>query len=114
MAAGGQALVLPLLQYENPEAHEHTEPHQTAVNIPAELPNDHIIWSLISFVHGNPFCLGLAALIYSIKVRDRKLDGDLDGARRHASTARVLNIMATVLACLVVVVYVVVIFTGIA
>uniref|UniRef100_A0A3P9P962 Uncharacterized protein n=1 Tax=Poecilia reticulata TaxID=8081 RepID=A0A3P9P962_POERE len=43
-------------------------PLQTVVNIPAELPNNHIIWSLISFVYGNLLCLGLAALIFSIKV----------------------------------------------
>uniref|UniRef100_A0A7N6FBB4 Uncharacterized protein n=1 Tax=Anabas testudineus TaxID=64144 RepID=A0A7N6FBB4_ANATE len=30
-------------------------------------PKDHIIWSLRCFVYSNPFCLGLAALIFSIK-----------------------------------------------
>uniref|UniRef100_A0A3P9BZ95 Uncharacterized protein n=1 Tax=Maylandia zebra TaxID=106582 RepID=A0A3P9BZ95_9CICH len=46
----------------------------TAVNITTgqpvitEPPNDYIIWSLFSFVYTNPFCFGLAALIYSIKV----------------------------------------------
>uniref|UniRef100_A0A669E231 Uncharacterized protein n=1 Tax=Oreochromis niloticus TaxID=8128 RepID=A0A669E231_ORENI len=45
----------------------------TAVNITrgqrviTESPKDHIIWSLCSFVYSNPFCLGLAALIYAIK-----------------------------------------------
>ncbi|XP_005816126.1 interferon-induced transmembrane protein 1-like [Xiphophorus maculatus] len=87
--------------------HEHAEPHQTAVNIPAEPPNDNIIWALVSFVHENPFRLGLVALLYSLKARDRKVVRDQDGARRHASTARALNIAATVLACVVVAVYVV-------
>uniref|UniRef100_A0A668SUZ9 Interferon-induced transmembrane protein 3 n=1 Tax=Oreochromis aureus TaxID=47969 RepID=A0A668SUZ9_OREAU len=76
----------------------------TAVNITAgqqvitESPKDHIIWSLFSFVYANPFCLGLAALIYSIKARDRKMVGDVDGARHYGSTARSLNIAATVIA----------------
>ncbi|XP_035769032.1 interferon-induced transmembrane protein 5-like [Neolamprologus brichardi] len=61
----------------------------TAVNITrgqpviTEPPNDYIIWSLFSFVYTNPFCFGLAALIYSIKARDRKMAGDVDGARRY-------------------------------
>ncbi|XP_030588334.1 dispanin subfamily A member 2b-like [Archocentrus centrarchus] len=75
----------------------------TSVNISTERPvvaessPDHIIWSLCCFVYSNPFCLGLAALIYSIKSRDRKLVGDLDGARRYGSTARWLNIAATII-----------------
>ncbi len=40
----------------------------TTVNINSEPPKDHIIWSLCSFVYSNPCCLGLVALIYSIKV----------------------------------------------
>lgn len=46
----------------------------TAVNITAgqrvitEPPKDYIIWSLCCFFYSNPFCLGLAALINSIKV----------------------------------------------
>ncbi|XP_053174657.1 dispanin subfamily A member 2b-like [Scomber japonicus] len=69
----------------------------TTVNITTEPPQDHIIWSLCSLVYLNPFCLGLAALIYSIKARDRKVVGDLEGARHYGSTARCLNIISTVL-----------------
>uniref|UniRef100_A0A3P9BYB3 Dispanin subfamily A member 2b-like n=1 Tax=Maylandia zebra TaxID=106582 RepID=A0A3P9BYB3_9CICH len=75
----------------------------TAVNITAgqqvitERPKDHIIWSLFSLVYANPFCFGLAALIYSIKARDRKVVGDVDGARRYGSTARCLNIISTII-----------------
>ncbi|XP_014186576.2 dispanin subfamily A member 2b [Haplochromis burtoni] len=75
----------------------------TAVNITAgqqvitEPPKDHIIWSLFSLVYANPFCFGLAALIYSIKARDRKMVGDMDGARHYGSTARNLNIVATII-----------------
>uniref|UniRef100_A0A3P8R9G9 Interferon-induced transmembrane protein 3 n=1 Tax=Astatotilapia calliptera TaxID=8154 RepID=A0A3P8R9G9_ASTCA len=75
----------------------------TAVNITTgqpvitEAPKDYIIWSLCCFVYSNPFCLGLAALIYSIKARDRKVVGDVDGARRYGSTARCLNIISTII-----------------
>ncbi|XP_034004973.1 interferon-induced transmembrane protein 3-like isoform X2 [Trematomus bernacchii] len=68
----------------------------TSVSVPPEPPRDHIIWSLCCFLH--PFGLGLAAFIYSIKARDRKVVGDMEGARRYGSTARRLNISATVLA----------------
>uniref|UniRef100_A0A3B4FKL2 Uncharacterized protein n=1 Tax=Pundamilia nyererei TaxID=303518 RepID=A0A3B4FKL2_9CICH len=40
----------------------------TSVNIVTEPPKDHFIWSLLCFAYLNPCCLGLAALIYSIKV----------------------------------------------
>ncbi|MED6275402.1 hypothetical protein CHARACLAT_026256 [Characodon lateralis] len=72
----------------------------TTVNIPLDPQNDHLIWSLFNFVYGNIFCLGLMALIFSVKARDRKVFGDLAGARHHASSARILNIMATVLTSL--------------
>ncbi|XP_054896773.1 dispanin subfamily A member 2b-like [Poeciliopsis prolifica] len=71
--------------------------HHAVVNVPTEPPKDYLVWSLCSFIFGNIFCLGLAALVYSVKARDRKMVGDEDGARHHASTARALNIAATVL-----------------
>ncbi|XP_014825087.1 PREDICTED: dispanin subfamily A member 2b-like [Poecilia mexicana] len=80
----------------------------TVVNVPIEPTRDYLVWSLCSFIYGNIFCLGLAALIYSVKARDQKMFGDQDGARRHASTARTLNIVATVLASLVIVLSIVV------
>ncbi|XP_075945909.1 dispanin subfamily A member 2b-like [Anarhichas minor] len=72
----------------------------TTVNIASETPRDHVIWSIFNVVHWNPFCLGLAALIFSIKARDQKMAGDMSGARHYGSTARCLNIWATVLSCL--------------
>uniref|UniRef100_A0A3P9JF92 Uncharacterized protein n=1 Tax=Oryzias latipes TaxID=8090 RepID=A0A3P9JF92_ORYLA len=65
--------------------------HNTIV-LQAEPPKDHIIWSLCCFLYSNPLCLGLAALIFSIKSRDRKVVGDLEGARHYGATARCLNI----------------------
>ncbi|XP_062418984.1 dispanin subfamily A member 2b-like [Pungitius pungitius] len=72
----------------------------TSVNMAPEAPEapkDHVIWSIFNLIHCNPFCLGLAALIFSIKARDRKVAGDMNGARHHGSTARCLNIWGTVL-----------------
>uniref|UniRef100_A0A3Q3G3V4 Uncharacterized protein n=1 Tax=Labrus bergylta TaxID=56723 RepID=A0A3Q3G3V4_9LABR len=68
--------------------------HPTTVNIVTEPPKDHIIWSLCCFVYSNPFYLGLLALIYSIKSRDRKMVGDLEGARQYGRTACTFNIKA--------------------
>ncbi|XP_028306595.1 dispanin subfamily A member 2b-like [Gouania willdenowi] len=69
----------------------------TTVTIHTDPPKDYIIWSLFSFFYGNVCCLGLMALIFSVKARDRKVVGDLDGARIHGSTARIYNIISTVL-----------------
>ncbi|XP_056908903.1 dispanin subfamily A member 2b-like [Takifugu flavidus] len=69
----------------------------TVVDIPAEPPKDHFIWSIICFSYSNIFCLGLAALIFSVKARDRKMMGDMNGAQHYGSTARCLNIVSTVL-----------------
>ncbi|XP_041652165.1 dispanin subfamily A member 2b-like [Cheilinus undulatus] len=77
------------------------------VNIITEPPKDHIIWSLLCFVYSNPCCLGLVALIHSIKARDRKMVGDLEGARHYGSTARCYNIAATVLFCLGILIFII-------
>ncbi|XP_077374217.1 dispanin subfamily A member 2b-like isoform X2 [Festucalex cinctus] len=72
--------------------------HLSPVNVSTQRPRDYIIYSLFSFVYmGNPFCLGLAALIFSIKARDRKVVGDIEGAKKHASTAKYLNIAASII-----------------
>lgn len=67
---GHQPVVVALSQYVGPEvqAQPHIMVHQSAVNIPAVQPSDDIIWSLVCFMYGNPLCLGLAALIFSVKV----------------------------------------------
>ncbi|XP_032400777.1 dispanin subfamily A member 2b-like [Xiphophorus hellerii] len=71
------------------------------VNIPTEPPTDYLVWSLCSFVYANFCCLGLGALIYSVKARDRKVVGDHSEARRHASCARIFNIVALTLTSLI-------------
>uniref|UniRef100_A0A3P9LIH9 Uncharacterized protein n=1 Tax=Oryzias latipes TaxID=8090 RepID=A0A3P9LIH9_ORYLA len=80
--------------------------HNTIV-LQAEPPKDHFIWSLCCFLYSNPLCLGLAALIFSIKSRDRKVVGDLEGARHYGATARCLNIVATIIVCLTVIIAIV-------
>ncbi|XP_043981379.1 dispanin subfamily A member 2b-like [Gambusia affinis] len=72
------------------------------VNVPTEPPADYLVWSLWNFIYGNICCLGFVAVVYSVRARDRKLVGDQEGARRHASIARALNITATVLMSLLV------------
>ncbi|KAM9351919.1 dispanin subfamily A member 2b-like [Symphorus nematophorus] len=81
----------------------------TTVNVTSEPPKDHIIWSLCCFVYSNLCCLGLAALIFSVKARDRKMVGDLEGARHYGSTARCLNIWATVLISIIILIAMIII-----
>ncbi|XP_037374135.1 interferon-induced transmembrane protein 1-like [Talpa occidentalis] len=61
---------------------------------------DHVVWSLFSALFMNFCCLGLAAFAYSVKARDRKMVGDILGARTYASTAKCLNIWALCLGLL--------------
>ncbi|XP_061768039.1 interferon-induced transmembrane protein 1 [Nerophis ophidion] len=87
-----------------------TEAQYTMVEIAREKPRDYIFYSLISFVHlGNPCCLGLVALYYSIKARDRKVAGDIEGTKANGILARNLNIVATVIFCILVLVFIIVV-----
>ncbi|CAB1344795.1 unnamed protein product [Coregonus sp. 'balchen'] len=63
-------------------------------------PKDHIIWSLCSLVYGNPFCFGMLAVYFSIKSRDRKMVGDLEGARKLGNTACCFNTVTLTLVIL--------------
>ncbi|XP_026213366.1 dispanin subfamily A member 2b-like [Anabas testudineus] len=70
---------------------------ETTVDIPTEPPRDHVIWSLLCFFYSNYFCLGLVALIYSIKARDRKSAGDMEDAQHHGFNSCCLNTFSTAL-----------------
>ncbi|XP_017693706.1 PREDICTED: dispanin subfamily A member 2b-like [Lepidothrix coronata] len=76
-------------------------------------PRDYVLWSLLNVVLwcavAGLGCLGFPPLVYSIKARDCKLLGDLEGARRHGSRARVANIICSVLVTLVLVVFIIII-----
>uniref|UniRef100_UPI003AB0977F dispanin subfamily A member 2b-like isoform X3 n=1 Tax=Centroberyx gerrardi TaxID=166262 RepID=UPI003AB0977F len=89
-------------RYEGPAVAQHTT---VRIDRTEPLPRDHIIWSLCCLLYANPLCLGLAAFCYSIKARDRKVAGDLEGARRHGSTALCLNIFALILVVIMVILF---------
>ncbi|XP_028649357.1 dispanin subfamily A member 2b-like [Erpetoichthys calabaricus] len=85
---------VPLQQTRNYERLKEEGPDsQTVVTVvpPVIIPRDHIIWSLFNAFYMNFCCLGFAAVYFSIKSRDRKVVGDMEGARHYGSTARCLN-----------------------
>ncbi|XP_015992695.2 interferon-induced transmembrane protein 1-like isoform X1 [Rousettus aegyptiacus] len=70
----------------------------TVINIREEtVVPDHVVWSLFNTLFFNPCCLGFVAFAYSVKSRDRKMVGDMIGAKSYASTAKCLNIWALIL-----------------
>ncbi|XP_018115605.1 dispanin subfamily A member 2b [Xenopus laevis] len=87
----------------------------TVVNIqPTEEPQrDYLVWSIFNLVHFNFCCLGLLALVFSVKSRDRKQVRDTNGAKHYASTSRSLNIATTVLSILCFIIFFILFFTGI-
>ncbi|XP_057692307.1 dispanin subfamily A member 2b-like [Corythoichthys intestinalis] len=96
--ANNQSVAVPMLPANYYPDQPATVVQHTTVNVTRERVRDHIIYSLCSFVHmGNPLCLGLLAVIYSIKARDRKVMGDLEGAKKHATIALCLNIAVSVI-----------------
>ncbi|KAJ8417022.1 hypothetical protein AAFF_G00282490 [Aldrovandia affinis] len=76
-------------------------------------PRDHVIWSLCNFFYMNTFCLGFAALYYSIKARDRKVMGDLEAAREYGSTAYCLNKVALRLNLVCVTIFIILVTLGV-
>ncbi|XP_074005151.1 dispanin subfamily A member 2b-like [Numenius arquata] len=97
------------------------KPRQTEVSIPLQppgrgpipadypdgQPRDYVVWSLLNVLLGYALaylgCFCFPALIFSIKARDCKVLGDLEGARRYGDRAKVLNIICSILLVLVVV-----------
>ncbi|KQK74177.1 dispanin subfamily A member 2b-like protein [Amazona aestiva] len=91
------------------------KPRQVEVSIPlqppgagatpaggrVEPPRDYVLWSLFNVLLGFGLtffgCFCFPALIYSIKARDCKVLGDMEGARQHGTRAKVLNIICSVL-----------------
>ncbi|XP_063294949.1 interferon-induced transmembrane protein 5-like [Pelobates fuscus] len=76
-------------------------------------PRDHLLWSLCNTLYLNLFCLGFMALIYSVKARDQKVQGDEQTARRYGQKARCYNILATVWNVTLPVLLVALVITGI-
>ncbi|NXO88694.1 IFM1 protein, partial [Certhia brachydactyla] len=86
-------------------------PRSTTVLLedPPVPPRDHLVWSIFTTLYGNFCCLGLLALVFSVKSRDRKVLGDYSGARSYGSTAKYLNITAWVINIIIVIIVVTVI-----
>ncbi|XP_074774532.1 dispanin subfamily A member 2b-like [Athene noctua] len=87
---------------------------------PAGQPRDYVLWSFFNVLLGYALvylgCLCFPALIFSIKARDCKVLGDLEGARRHGTRAKVLNIICSILMILTVVtliIFLIIIFTSV-
>ncbi|NXY22521.1 IFM1 protein, partial [Atrichornis clamosus] len=72
-------------------------------------PRDHLVWSICTTLYGNVCCLGLLALAFSVKSRDRKVLRDYSGALSYSSTAKCLNIVALVLNVVFVVIIIIVV-----
>ncbi|XP_067894229.1 dispanin subfamily A member 2b-like [Heterodontus francisci] len=73
---------------------------------------DHSLRSLFNIFYMNFCSLGFVVLVFSVKSRDQKVVGDVEGARHYVSTARALNIATTVLSILVLVIFIVLLFAG--
>ncbi|XP_007505902.1 dispanin subfamily A member 2b-like isoform X2 [Monodelphis domestica] len=74
-------------------------------------PRDYLLLSLFNILLlGNPCCLSFVALVYSVKSRDRKLVGDMDGALTYAKTSRQMNICAVVLNVLLLIIFLILFF----
>ncbi|KAM6970684.1 interferon-induced transmembrane protein 5 [Aplochiton taeniatus] len=57
-------------------------------------PTDYLLWSLCNTLYVNFCCLGFMALIYSIKARDQKTQGNLQLAQECSDKAKWYNILA--------------------
>ncbi|XP_072495687.1 interferon-induced transmembrane protein 3-like [Notamacropus eugenii] len=77
----------------------------------ANPPRDYLLFSLFNIlVLGNPCCLSFMALVYSVKSRDRKLTGDMNGALNYANTSKQLNIGAIILNVFLLIVFIILFF----
>ncbi|XP_064019582.1 interferon-induced transmembrane protein 5-like [Pogoniulus pusillus] len=91
-------------------------PGTAAAAGPDGQPRDFLLWSLLNVLLGFALtflgCCCFPALVYSIKARDCKVLGDLEGARRHGARAKVLNIIGSVLLVLGVVMVIAIFFSA--
>ncbi|KAM4721742.1 uncharacterized protein WCC33_008026 [Rhinophrynus dorsalis] len=87
----------------------------TVVTIVSHEPpvRDYLPWSIYNTISMNVCCLGLIALVYSVKARDQKLVGDKHGASNYGLTARNLNIAATVVSIILFIILIALYIAGI-
>ncbi|KAE8607069.1 hypothetical protein XENTR_v10010989 [Xenopus tropicalis] len=78
-----------------------------------ELPvRDHLVWSIANTFCMNVCCLGLIAILFSVKSRDQKLIGNRTRAQNYGSIALALNITATVIYGIVIISLIIYISVG--
>ncbi|XP_068004594.1 interferon-induced transmembrane protein 5-like [Melanerpes formicivorus] len=91
-------------------------PGTAAAAGPDGQPRDYVLWALLNVLLGSSLaylgCCCFPALVYSIKARDCKVLGDLEGARRHGARAKTLNIIGSVLLVLSVVIIAAIFFSA--
>ncbi|XP_043827587.1 interferon-induced transmembrane protein 3-like [Dromiciops gliroides] len=74
-------------------------------------PRDYLLLSLFNMLLlGNPCCLSFVALVYSVKSRDRKLVGDMNGASSYGNTSKQMNICAMILNVVILIISIVLIY----
>ncbi|XP_072495680.1 dispanin subfamily A member 2b-like [Notamacropus eugenii] len=112
--------IFPPLNYEqHPEDLElqktQEDPASTIINVHSYEPpaKDFLVWSVFNTLYMNFCCLGFMALVFSVKARDRKVVGDLNGARSYGSTAKCLNIFALIFSLLLTILLISLMATGI-
>uniref|UniRef100_A0A8C5QY85 Interferon-induced transmembrane protein 3 n=1 Tax=Leptobrachium leishanense TaxID=445787 RepID=A0A8C5QY85_9ANUR len=84
------------------------QPQETTVVVQASVApiRDHLVWSIFNVAYFNVCCLGLLALVFSVKSRDRKVIGDISGSISYGATARNFNIAATLIGILLVALFI--------
>ena len=88
-------------QPQQPQQFQQPQPVQTPYAAPPRPAANYMIWSVINTVLAVPFCnvvtlvLGIIAIVKSSSANNRNTAGDYAGAQSEATTAMVLNIIAT-------------------
>ncbi|NWI10897.1 IFM5 protein, partial [Crypturellus soui] len=81
---------------EEPAPSRKRDPSPTIIAVgPAVVPRDHLVWSVFNTIYMNLCCLGVVALAFSVKARDRKAAGDAEAAQHFSSRAKCYNALAT-------------------
>uniref|UniRef100_A0A8B9PIL4 Uncharacterized protein n=1 Tax=Apteryx owenii TaxID=8824 RepID=A0A8B9PIL4_APTOW len=78
---------------------------------PRPEPRDFVLWSFFNtFFCCNPLCLAFVALVFSIKARDEKIARQPLLASKYGAIAKHLNIVASILGTLLIIITVVLLF----
>ncbi|XP_066467273.1 dispanin subfamily A member 2b-like [Tiliqua scincoides] len=113
MQSSSQAVCLNLQSYPEGKEEAGGSRLRGALQLQLQQVKDYVLWSLFNFAFANCCCLGFAALAFSIKSRDRKVAGDVEGANSYGKTALGLNITAMILILLFIAIFIALIATGV-